>query len=123
MAKLLIVSGAAVLAAMVALAAIPDMEPLLPPDPLGINDYVPPLTAAGADAIDLVDPRPDEERTCTLTGQWWASDGCNLRGVIMSCFTPAGLWSRDAHMWKFDGHACRYSVETEDMGPPREAAQ
>lgn len=111
-----------VLMSMVALATVPDIgEPVPKPAPLEANDYIPPLTQAEVDAIHLVDLRPDEVRFCDVAGQWWDSEGCNLRGIIMSCYSPTGLWSRDFHIWEYDGWACRYSVETEDAEAPQEA--
>ena len=124
MVKYLMGLGALLVVAGITAAAIPNLgDPSPPREPLGPNDYIPPLTQQRGDQIDLVDPRPELQRTCDLAGQWWDSEGCNLRGIIYSCYTVTGLWSRDLHMWKFDGYACRYSVESNDLEAPKEATR
>lgn len=107
------------LMSMAALATFPEGQP----EPLGPNDYVPPLSESRLYQMGLEDPRPDEDRTCELTATRMESVGCQLRGAVFTCYDAAGVWSRDLHTWKFDGHACRYSVQTRDIEPPREASR
>ncbi len=91
---------------------------------LGPRDYVPPITKETAGNISLRDPRPEEERACRLTGVHWDNGGdCNLRGAFFTCVSPRYEWSRDVHVWKFDGHVCRYDVILDDIDPPKEAAR
>ncbi len=133
MVKILAGLGAAMLGVAVFLAVISEAtiresgppqillaEPI-PAGPLGPNDYMPPLSDERAAQIHLVDPRPDDHRTCHLVGQHWASQGCTLRMVLYACHGRPGKWSHDTHTWKFDGYACRYGVESENVPAPREA--
>ena len=124
MVKYLLALGVAVMLAWGSYAAIPSLsDPAPKPEPLGPNDYVPPLTTERADQLYLVDPRPEDERTCQTIGVHWANEGCQLRTLVMGCFSEGGEWSQDTHTWKFDGFVCRYLVESEYVEAPREASK
>ncbi len=116
MVKFLIGLGAIALL----VAAVPDWPPHKAAGPLGVNDYLPPLTQARSREIGLEDLRPGEVRICHQVGYHWGVDNCTLRGLMYVCQNREGVWSRDTHTWTFDGQACRYSVKSECIDAPKD---
>ncbi len=75
---------------------------------LGPLDYEPgtPLD------VPLPDPLPELGRNCFLVSTSVKGDSpCNPTDAVAVCSSNHGI-SIDTHIWKFDGRACRYSVET-----------